>query len=148
MFSAGQAFDTLSRCSRTVAMHELSIANRIVEIAGDRCREEAARAKVVTVRIGALSCVHEDALRFSFELVREGTPLADAELRVVTVPVAIWCGTCDREVELPGIQRISGPAANSTWSRSNWPRMRRVEAQGRPRRFPIRPHRERDSPDS
>jgi hydrogenase nickel incorporation protein HypA/HybF len=113
MFSAGQAFDTLSRCSRTVAMHELSIANRIVEIAGDRCREEAARAKVVTVRIGALSCVHEDALRFSFELVREGTPLADAELRVVTVPVAIWCGTCDREVELPGIQRFACPACGT-----------------------------------
>ena len=91
-------------------MHELSIANRIVEIAGDRCREEAARAKVVTVRIGALSCVHEDALRFSFELVREGTPLADAELRVVTVPVAPACGTpsgdirAGRELDLESIE--------------------------------------------
>jgi hydrogenase nickel incorporation protein HypA/HybF len=90
-------------------MHELSIANRIVEIAGDRCREESARAKVVTLRIGALSCVHEDALRFSFDLVREGTLLADAELRIVSVPVTIWCGACGREVELPGIQRFACP---------------------------------------
>ena len=90
-------------------MHELSIASRIVEIAGDRCREESARAKVVTLRIGALSCVHEDALRFSFDLVREGTRLADAELRIVSVPVTIWCGSCRREVELPGIQRFACP---------------------------------------
>jgi len=94
-------------------MHELSIASRLVEIAGDRCREANARAKVVTLRVGALSCVHEDALRFSFELVREGTPLADAELRIVSVPVTIWCGACGREVELPGIQRFACPACGT-----------------------------------
>lgn len=94
-------------------MHELSIASRIVEIAGDRCRAAGARATAVTLRIGALSCVHEDALRFSFELVREGTPLADAELRIVAVPVSIWCGTCGREVELPGIQRFACPACGT-----------------------------------
>jgi hydrogenase nickel incorporation protein HypA/HybF len=53
--------------------------------------------------------VHEDALRFSFSLVREGTPLADAELRIVTVPVAIWCAACGREVTLPGIQKFACP---------------------------------------
>lgn len=94
-------------------MHELSIANRIVEIAGERCREEGARAKVVTLRIGALSCVHEDALRFSFDLAREGTPLADATLQIVSVPVTIWCGPCGREVALPGIQKFACPACGT-----------------------------------
>lgn len=99
--------------SGIVVMHELSIAARIVEIAGDRCREAGARATAVTLRIGALSCVHEDALRFSFELVREGTPLAAAELRIVAVPVSIWCGACGREVELPGIQRFACPTCGT-----------------------------------
>jgi hydrogenase nickel incorporation protein HypA/HybF len=63
----------------------------------------------VTLKIGALSCVHEDALRFSFNLVRDETPLADAELRIVPVPVVIWCGPCGREVELPGIQKFACP---------------------------------------
>jgi len=67
------------------------------------------RVAAVTLKIGALSCVHEDALRFSFNLVREGTPLADAELRIVTVPVVIWCTACGREVTLPGIQKFACP---------------------------------------
>ena len=98
---------------RAISMHELSIASRIVEIASDRCREERATAKAITLRIGSLSCVHEDALRFSFEIIREGTPLADADLRIVIVPVTIWCRACGREVTLPGIQKLACPACGT-----------------------------------
>lgn len=95
-------------------MHELSIATRVVEMASDHCRQAGApRAAAVTLRIGRLSCVHEDALRFSFDLVREGTPLAEAELRVVHVPVTIWCAACGREVELPGIQAFACPTCGT-----------------------------------
>ena len=91
-------------------MHELSIANRIVELVAEQVRAAGAvAATAVTLRIGSLACVHEDALRFSFDLVRDGTPAAAAELRIVPVPVRIWCGACGREVELPGIQRFACP---------------------------------------
>ena len=95
-------------------MHELSIASRIVEIAGDHCRATGAvRAVAVTLRIGRLSCVHEDALRFSFGIVSEGTLLAGAELRVIHVPATIWCEICGREVEVPGIQKFACPACGT-----------------------------------
>jgi len=91
-------------------VHELSIASRIVELVGEQVLAAGGgRVAAVTLKIGALSCVHEDALRFSFNLVREGTPLADAELRIVTVPVVIWCTACGREVTLPGIQKFACP---------------------------------------
>ena len=91
-------------------VHELSIASRVVELVGEEVRAAGGgRVVAVTLKIGALSCVHEDALRFSFNLVREGTPLADAELRIVTVPVVIWCAACSREVALPGIQKLACP---------------------------------------
>ena len=91
-------------------VHELSIASRVVEFVGEEVRAAGGgRVVAVTLKIGALSCVHEDALRFSFNLVREGTPLADAELRIVTVPVVIWCAACGREVALPGIQKFACP---------------------------------------
>ena len=91
-------------------MHELSIASRIVELVGEEvCAAGGGRVVAVTLKIGALSCVHEDALQFSFNLVREGTPLADAELRIVTVPVVIWCAACGREFALPGIQKFACP---------------------------------------
>jgi len=96
------------------AMHELSIATNVVEIASRHVAEHGGgRVAAVTLRIGRLSCVHEDALRFSFELVREGTPLAAAELRIVAVPVSIWCPTCAAERELPGIQRFACPACGT-----------------------------------
>ena len=92
-------------------MHELSIATSIVEIAGEHALQEGGgRVTSVTLRIGRLSCVHEDALRSSFELVTEGTPLAGASLLMIEVPVRIWCPTCQTEVELPGIQRFACPA--------------------------------------
>lgn len=98
-------------------MHELSIANRIIELVTEHVRNAGAtRAAVVTLRLGDLSCVHEDALRFSFDLVRERTPAADAELRIVRVPVMIWCPTCGREVVLPGIQKFACPACGTVSS--------------------------------
>ncbi len=95
-------------------MHELSIAHRLVELVTEHVAAAAARrAAVVTVRIGALVAVHDAALRFSFELVREGTPAATAELRVVPVPVTIWCGPCGRELALSGIQTLACPACGT-----------------------------------
>ena len=95
-------------------VHELSIANRVVELVAEQVTAAGARrATAVTLRIGALACVHEDALRFSFELVRDGTPASAAELRIVPVPVTIWCAVCDREVTLSGIQKFSCPACGT-----------------------------------
>jgi hydrogenase nickel incorporation protein HypA/HybF len=83
---------------------------RVVELVGEEVRTAGGgRVAAVTLKIGALSCVHEDALRFSFNLIREGTLLAAAELRIVTVPVVIWCAVCGREVALPGIQKFACP---------------------------------------
>lgn len=95
-------------------MHELSIVARVVELAAEHCRAAgAARVAAVTLRIGRLASVHEDALRFSFDLVREGTPLAAARLHVVEVPVTVWCPACGADRELPGIQRFACPACGT-----------------------------------
>jgi hydrogenase nickel incorporation protein HypA/HybF len=95
-------------------MHELLIASNVVQLATQHAAEHGGgRVAAVTLRIGRLSCVHEDALQFSFDLVREGTPLEEAELRIVTVPVTVWCPTCQRQRELPGIQRFACPVCDT-----------------------------------
>ncbi|MFM9011459.1 MAG: hydrogenase maturation nickel metallochaperone HypA [Planctomycetota bacterium] len=100
-----------ARLLASPAMHELSIANRVVELVTERVREAGpGRVAAITLRIGALSCVHEDALRFGFDLVREGTPASDAELRIVKVPVTIWCAACEREFALPDVRKFTCPA--------------------------------------
>ncbi len=95
-------------------MHELSIANSLVEIASEHAQQAgAAQVKWIQLRIGALSCVHQDALRFSFDLVTRGTLLQDAQLKFVPVPVVVYCEPCGREVELPGIQKFRCPACDT-----------------------------------
>jgi hydrogenase nickel incorporation protein HypA/HybF len=95
-------------------MHELSIASHVVEIASRHLAEHGGgRATAITLRIGTLSCVHAEALRWAFDLVRADTPLAAAELRIVPVAVSIWCATCRGTRELPGIQRFACPVCGT-----------------------------------
>ena len=94
-------------------MHELSIANSLVEIAAEHAGKAGATGiRSITLWIGALSCVHESALRYSFDLVTEGTLLEGAKLKIVNLPVMIFCATCNKETELPGIQRFRCPVCD------------------------------------
>ena len=91
-------------------MHELSIAESLIQVASEYARENAAERIVsVTIRVGALSCVHQSALEFSFEVVAQGTMLEGARLHYVEVPVSVYCGTCELESPLPGIQDLRCP---------------------------------------
>lgn len=73
-------------------MHELAITQSVVDAVG----EHAAGARVarVNIRVGKLSGVVPDAMRFCFELVTDGTGLQGAEL-VIEEPVGAGrCRTC------------------------------------------------------
>ena len=95
-------------------MHELSVANRLIEIATEHARQNgAARVLTITVKLGALTCVHKDALRFGFEWMTEGTLLEGADLHIVDVPATVFCQRCDCERQLPGIQSFRCPVCGT-----------------------------------
>ena len=73
-------------------MHELSLAASIVEAVTETAAAyPGSTVKAVRLRLGALSDVLEDSLRFCWELTVEGTPLAGALLVVTTIPVVVHC---------------------------------------------------------
>ena len=81
-------------------MHELSIMQSALEIALEQARKAgASRVYVIRLRIGALSGVVPEALRFAFEALRSGTPAEKAELVVEDVAARFWCATCNREFQ-------------------------------------------------
>ena len=95
-------------------MHELSIANQVIEIVSSHARDEDAETVLaVTLRIGSLTCVHKDALEFSFELASQGTIAEGARLELIDVPVSIYCEVCQAVVQLPGIQSFRCPACGT-----------------------------------
>lgn len=96
------------------SMHELSIANSLIEIATEHAEKYGAhKIDSITLRVGALSCVHKSALEFSFELVTKDTMLEGARLKFIDVPVAVYCAVCEAEVELPGVQRFRCPKCDT-----------------------------------
>lgn len=78
-------------------MHELSIALSILDLAAEEAERRGGRVVAVHLKLGPLSGVVKDALSSAYELAREGTSLAGAELLVEEVPVVAWCPGCAAE---------------------------------------------------
>lgn len=95
-------------------MHELSIIQEVVAAAERAAGEASAvRVKEVTLRVGALAGVVEDALEFSYGVATRNTLLAGSRLVVKHVPVVVYCARCRCEVELPGIQALRCPGCGA-----------------------------------
>ena len=78
-------------------MHELSITQSVVEAVTERTGD--ARVSRVCVRVGRLSGVVPDAMRFCFELVTAGTPLEGAALDIEQPAGQARCRTCGSSFE-------------------------------------------------
>ncbi|HZV01722.1 MAG TPA: hydrogenase maturation nickel metallochaperone HypA [Planctomycetota bacterium] len=62
-------------------MHELGLISEVLAIVEEESK--GAPVKRIVLEVGPLACVLEDALRFAFELAREGTVAEAAELEIV-----------------------------------------------------------------
>ena len=76
-------------------MHELAIADSVVQIAGRHA--DGRRVTKVHLKVGHLRQVVPSALAFGFELVAQGTPVEGAELDIEEVPVTGKCRKCGAE---------------------------------------------------
>lgn len=82
-------------------MHEMSLAEGVVELADAAARREGARRiRRIFVDIGRLAAVEVDALKFCFEAVAAGTLAEGATLEIAEVPGAGWCPDCAQSVAL------------------------------------------------
>jgi hydrogenase nickel incorporation protein HypA/HybF len=79
-------------------MHELSIAQAVVEIASRHAAGR--RVTKVELRVGHLRQVVPSALEFAFELTAHGTALEGAELVIEDVPARGRCRACGGETEM------------------------------------------------
>ena len=76
-------------------MHELSIAQSIIEIAENIARENDSKAvKKIKVQIGEFSGVVKEALEFSFDIAKVGSIAENAELEIEIVKFKSICNFC------------------------------------------------------
>lgn len=76
-------------------MHELSLMEEVRRQAlAAAAAEGVSRIEVITLRLGELSGVEPDALRFAFPVVMQGSIAEGAELRLETEPALCACEPC------------------------------------------------------
>jgi hydrogenase nickel incorporation protein HypA/HybF len=77
----------------------MGIAMQIIEIATNAIPDDAKNSQVerVNVKIGKLSAVVPDSLKFCFDIVIKDTPLSGAEIVIEEIPVTARCNGCQTE---------------------------------------------------
>jgi hydrogenase nickel incorporation protein HypA/HybF len=82
-------------------MHEMSLAEGILELVEETARrEKAQRVKTIVLEIGQLASVEASALEFCFAAVAAAGPASEARLVIVEVPGAGECLACGRGVAM------------------------------------------------
>ena len=79
-------------------MHELGIAESALQLAlGEARKADAARVVRMVLRVGALSGVNPEALRFALESLAPGTPAAGAAVEIEPVATIAYCDQCQND---------------------------------------------------
>ena len=84
-------------------MHELSICYGILKVAAgalETLPSSHPRVEQVTVRIGRLTAIVPDTLRYYFGLLIPGTALEGAALVVEEIPIRGCCSDCSGRFEI------------------------------------------------
>ncbi|MGB9714909.1 MAG: hydrogenase maturation nickel metallochaperone HypA [Thermodesulfovibrionales bacterium] len=91
-------------------MHELSIAQSLLDIAVKNCKENGyKRIEAIKVKIGRASGIMPDALLFAFDAVKIGTIAEKASLNIEEVPVSGYCENCKKSFTVDEAFIISCP---------------------------------------
>ena|SRR5579871_4997591 len=79
-------------------MHEMALAEGILSVVLDAAGD--ARVRRVELQVGALQLVVPESLRFSFDMVADGTPAQGAVVGIQETPARLRCGKCGAETVL------------------------------------------------
>ena len=79
-------------------MHEMSIAQSVLDIILQESQDhEVNRVLSVALKVGELSAVETESLRFCFDLLTKGTVAEGAQLNIERVQVTCRCRDCDSD---------------------------------------------------
>jgi hydrogenase nickel incorporation protein HypA/HybF len=81
-------------------MHEVGLMQNALAIALDYAiREQASCIHQIALRVGDLSGVELDALRFAFDVVTQGTIAEQAQLRIESCSTLCYCNRCQAKFQ-------------------------------------------------
>ncbi|CAN2042074.1 Hydrogenase maturation factor HypA [Candidatus Magnetomoraceae bacterium gMMP-15] len=83
-------------------MHEMSIALQVLDIAISSIPNSMKDSQVeaVNLKVGKLTAIVPESLKFCFDIIAKDTPLNGAELRIKEMPLIVKCLDCNLKSEL------------------------------------------------
>ena len=82
-------------------MHEMSLAEGVVQLIEDAAREQAfGKVTAVWLEIGQLSGVEVEAMKFCFDVVTRDGIADGARLEIIATPGSGWCMQCSKTVPM------------------------------------------------
>lgn len=79
-------------------MHEVYIAENLLELAIQRCRQSGFNSiKSIKIRVGEASVISTEALIFAFDALKIGGIANNASLIIEEVPTIGFCKDCEEE---------------------------------------------------
>ncbi len=82
-------------------MHELSIAESIISTVRNEMKLNGyTTVSEIGLRIGEMTDIVEDSLRFGLDALTKGTSLEGVEVKIETVPLQGKCEQCQREFRI------------------------------------------------
>jgi hydrogenase nickel incorporation protein HypA/HybF len=83
-------------------MHEVAIAQGVIDEIQELSRsgQVSGRVSAVCLRVGLMTAVVHENLRFCFGVLAEGTTLEGARLEIETVPIRAACRACGARFEI------------------------------------------------
>jgi hydrogenase nickel incorporation protein HypA/HybF len=97
-------------------MHELSIAQSILDIAVAKAKAEGAtRVMSIRVAIGALTAYVDESLKFYWDSITEGTSAEGSSIEFVHIEGKLRCLNCSREFTTPAAH-FECPYCGGLWT--------------------------------
>lgn len=88
-------------------MHEMSITKSIIEAVGREMEASGlTRLKKVSLRVGELTAVEPETLRFCFDASIKDTPMEGALLEIEESPLTGRCGACSSGFRILGFSYL------------------------------------------
>lgn len=87
-------------------MHEVGIMQEAVRLALEKAAASGGtRVHCLRLRVGRMSGVVPDSMRFAFDMICLGTAAEGARLEIDEVPARCWCSRC--QAEFPVVELLN-----------------------------------------
>jgi hydrogenase nickel incorporation protein HypA/HybF len=81
-------------------MHEMTVAQSLIEIISDEAAKNNAKPISVKISCGTLNPVNDEVLGFAFDAIAKDTLCEGVKLHVEHKPIRARCKNCDRKFDV------------------------------------------------